>query len=202
MLSEVKSHQIFSGNFALYVLDLSQLDNVSEEERSSELYRWARIFKATTWEELQILTNDSEELQEGISYMYELTSEEQIRWHCFARELFEMDQQVARKTQEKYRKDAEMAKQEAEIAKQEAELAKQEAKAAKHEAESAKQKLEKIRQDVRISKKNSYHSALSTINELNYQLIRDNRMDDLMRSAEDEAFQQQLLSEYGFISPD
>lgn len=184
------------------MLDLSQLDNVSEEERSSELYRWARIFKATTWEELQILTNDSEELQEGISYMYELTSEEQIRWHCFARELFEMDQQVARKTQEKYRKDAEMAKQEAEIAKQEAELAKQEAKAAKHEAESAKQKLEKIRQDVRISKKNSYHSALSTINELNYQLIRDNRMDDLMRSAEDEAFQQQLLSEYGFISPD
>lgn len=27
-------------------------------------------------------------------------------------------------------------------------------------------------------------------------------MDDLMNSAEDEAFQQQLLSEYRFISPD
>lgn len=217
MLSEVTAHQIFSGNFSLHVLDLSQLDNVSEEERSSELYRWARIFKATTWEELQALTYDSAELQEGISYMYELTSEDQIRWQCFARELYEMDQQVARKTHEKYKNAAELAKleaeqaqQEAEQAQREAEQAQQEAKQAQQEAEQAKQKLKQFQQKAALESKQAQQKAdlelkqaqqktESRINSLNQQLIHDNRMDDLIRSAADEVYQQQLLLEYGLI---
>ena len=39
----------------------------------------------------------------------------------------------------------------------------------------------------------------SEVNQLTTYLIRDGRMDDLMRSVSDEAYQEQLMREYGII---
>ena len=47
---EICSTNFNTGNFSLHVLNLDQLDNALEEERSSERYLLAQLFRATTWE--------------------------------------------------------------------------------------------------------------------------------------------------------
>lgn len=48
LLSDTKSGQIFTRNYSLRVLELNQLEKATEEEKSSELYQWAQLFKAKT----------------------------------------------------------------------------------------------------------------------------------------------------------
>lgn len=48
LLMNTKNQRIFSRNFSLRVLQLSQLETVPEERRDSELYKWAKLFRAKT----------------------------------------------------------------------------------------------------------------------------------------------------------
>ena len=86
-----KNHHIFTGNFSLRMLCLDQLKNVKEEEKSSELYIWAKLFAASTWEEIQMLAQKSEVIKNTASTMYQLSEEEKIRLECEARERYEVD---------------------------------------------------------------------------------------------------------------
>ena len=87
---------LFTGNFSLHVLDLSQLDNIPEEERSGEIYAWARLFRATTWEEVKMLAEESKAIQEASAYLHILTEDEKIRLQCEGREMYEHDMASAR----------------------------------------------------------------------------------------------------------
>ena len=49
----VKNHEIYSDKFALRVLHLKSLEDESIEKEPANLYYWAKLFKATTWEELK-----------------------------------------------------------------------------------------------------------------------------------------------------
>ena len=86
-----KNHHIFTRNFSLRMLCLDQLENVPEEERSSELYIWAKLFAATTWEEIHMLAKHSEIIKNTASTIYNLSAEENIRLQCEARERYEHD---------------------------------------------------------------------------------------------------------------
>lgn len=86
-----KNHHIFSGNFSLRMLCLDQIGNVPEEEKASELYTWAALFTATTWEEIRMLAQNSDIVKTTASTMYQLTAEEKIRLQCEARERYEHD---------------------------------------------------------------------------------------------------------------
>lgn len=61
--------------------------------------------------------------------------------------------------------------------------------------------IEQTRQDAEAARKESHKTILSLINSLNRQLIHDERIEDLIRSATDDTYQQQLLAEYGLIPP-
>ena len=50
MMKEIKNHNIYSDKFALSVLDLTQIDNATSEDKSYKLDYWARLFSAKTWE--------------------------------------------------------------------------------------------------------------------------------------------------------
>ena len=65
--------------------------NVPEEEKASELYTWAALFTATTWEEIRMLAQNSDIVKTTASTMYQLTAEEKIRLQCEARERYEHD---------------------------------------------------------------------------------------------------------------
>ena len=51
-MSNMKNHHIYSDNFVLSVVDLTCIDLATEEDRLYHINDWARLFKATTWEEI------------------------------------------------------------------------------------------------------------------------------------------------------
>ena len=55
MFMNVKNHHIFSDKMKLCVVDLSQIELATEEDREAGIDHWARLFKAKTWEEMKEL---------------------------------------------------------------------------------------------------------------------------------------------------
>ena len=88
----------FTGKIALHVLDLSCLEQVSEEERNSPLYHWACVFKAKTWKEVLAMAEQSESVKKAVVTLRELSEDEKIRLQCEARERYQMDWQSSMRT--------------------------------------------------------------------------------------------------------
>ena len=82
----VKNHTLYSDKWRISVLDLSRIDLATEEDRQYQLDYWAALFKAKTWEELQMLAQNNHYFKEASETVYELTQEERIRQQCLARE--------------------------------------------------------------------------------------------------------------------
>ena len=82
----VKNHTLYSDKWRISVLDLSRIDLATEEDRQYQLDHWAALFKAKTWEELQMLAQNNHYFKEASETVYQLTQEEQIRLQCLARE--------------------------------------------------------------------------------------------------------------------
>lgn len=68
------------------MLDLTRIDLATEEDKKYRIDYWASLFKATTWEELQMLAQNNDYFKEASETIYHLTQEEEIRLQCEARE--------------------------------------------------------------------------------------------------------------------
>ena len=90
-LMNVKTHEIYSDKFVLRVLNLKALEEDSIAKEPADLYYWARLFKATTWEELKMLAKKNSDIEETIVTLHELSDDEKIKLQCEARERFERD---------------------------------------------------------------------------------------------------------------
>ena len=83
----IRNHsQVFSRKFTLSVINLTQIDKATEEDKASKIDYWARLFKAKTWEELQMLAQNDEYLQAAATSIRIANEEEIIREQCRARE--------------------------------------------------------------------------------------------------------------------
>ena len=82
----VKNHHIYSHKLQLYVLELNQTELATEEDHRYEIDRWAKLFKATTWEDLRMIAENNEYMSEAAQEMYQLNEDELIREQCRARE--------------------------------------------------------------------------------------------------------------------
>lgn len=71
----------------IFVLNLRQIDNekVIRKESGSELYQWAKLFRAESWEELCMLAKKNEAIDECVYTMAKLSEDEKIRMQCEAR---------------------------------------------------------------------------------------------------------------------
>jgi len=108
-----RTNQLYSDKLRISVLDLSRIDLVTEVDQRYHLDDWAKLFNATTWEDLKMLAQNNEHIAEAASTIYELSEEEQIRLQCLAREDFlrtQKDRQIIQ-----VRKDAELAQKKAKI---------------------------------------------------------------------------------------
>ena len=85
-LLNVKSHKVFSDKLCLGVVDLTQIDLATEEDKLFEIDRWARLFKATTWEEIKMIAEGNETLMQATQALFECNTDELIRQQCYARE--------------------------------------------------------------------------------------------------------------------
>ncbi len=114
-------HNIFSDKFRISVVDLTQIERATEEDKRYDIDLWARVLTATTWEEIDMLAKDNEYLRETSNAMYELDQDRLIRQQCQAREDFLYWERM--KENRNKRMEAELAEANAELAAKDAQIA-------------------------------------------------------------------------------
>lgn len=82
----IKNHHLYSSKFTLSVVNLTQTELATEEDKANKIDYWARVFKAKTWEELKMLAKENEYLNEAADSIYKANAEEIVRQQCRARE--------------------------------------------------------------------------------------------------------------------
>jgi len=125
----------YSDKLRITVVNLTQIERATEEDKQYEIDLWARVLTAETWEEIDMLAQDNEYLRETSNAMYELDKDRLIRQQCQAREDFLYWERM--KENRNKRMEAKIAEQDAVIAHQKAELADKNAEIKKQEAELA-----------------------------------------------------------------
>ncbi len=85
-LLNVKNHTLYSDKLRISVLNLTQIERATEEDKSCQLDSWASLFKATTWEELTMLAQNNEYVKEAADTVFRLCQDERVRMECEARE--------------------------------------------------------------------------------------------------------------------
>ncbi|MDE5865947.1 MAG: Rpn family recombination-promoting nuclease/putative transposase, partial [Lachnospiraceae bacterium] len=63
-LLNVKNHHVYSDKLTLNVVDLSRIDLATEEDKEYHIDYWAKLFKATTWEEIKMLAAKDQYIDE------------------------------------------------------------------------------------------------------------------------------------------
>lgn len=112
-LLNVKTHELYSGKFDLRMVDLTQIELATDEDKLYQIDYWARLFTAQTWEELKVMAENNNILSEATQTLYQLNADEILREQCRAREEYEIHERFTRNK---------IAEQEAKIAEQEKEL--------------------------------------------------------------------------------
>lgn len=87
----VKNHESYSSKISLRVLNLKTLDDETVEKKHDDLYIWAKMFKAQSWEELKMAAKQNPYIEDVVVTYHEMTEDEKIREQCFARALYEWD---------------------------------------------------------------------------------------------------------------
>lgn len=80
------NHRKYSDKFTLRVLDLTQIQMATEEDKAYGLDRWAKLFKATTWEDFKMIAADDKIMQEAGETVFKLNWTDSERYMCEARE--------------------------------------------------------------------------------------------------------------------
>lgn len=80
-------HNRYIEGFGIYTLNLPQIQNpkVKEVSQDSDLYQWAQVFKADTWEEIRMLAQKNEAINECVYTMAKLSEDDRVRMQCEAR---------------------------------------------------------------------------------------------------------------------
>lgn len=128
-----KTMHKYSDKFGIYMLQLNQLGNPEDEKNMPDIYYWAQLFKASTWEEIQMLADKNQAIKESIVTIQELTADEKMQMQMEARERYRRDyeaaiefgrqqvlKQLAQKEEQLSQKDEQLAQQNEQLAQQDA----------------------------------------------------------------------------------
>jgi len=85
-LANDKSGRIYSDKIALHVLELNKEEYATEEDKAYHIDYWAKLFKATTWEELRMLAQEQQVLQSTVETIYRVNADDYVRAELEARE--------------------------------------------------------------------------------------------------------------------
>ena len=85
-LLNIKNHRLYSDKFTFHVIDLTHIELATEEDKSWKIDYWARLFTATTWEEVKMIAENDIHMKEAAKEMYVLSADEMIEERCRARD--------------------------------------------------------------------------------------------------------------------
>lgn len=80
-----KSYRKYSDKITVCVVDLTRTDLATEEDKAYGIDTWAKVFLATTWEELRMATESNDYMKDAAQTLYELNADENVRQQCEAR---------------------------------------------------------------------------------------------------------------------
>ena len=69
-LLNIKNHEPYSSLLEMNVLYLDQTELATKEDKENKLDYWAKLFKATTWEELKAIVKNNPCMEEVAKIMY------------------------------------------------------------------------------------------------------------------------------------
>ncbi|MBO6299125.1 MAG: PD-(D/E)XK nuclease family transposase, partial [Lachnospiraceae bacterium] len=143
-LLEEKDHYPYTDKLQIGVVDLTRIDLATPEDQEYNIDKWARLFKAKTWEDIKMVAAKNRMIDDAATTIYQLTADERIRQQCEAREdylrrqrgiqemleeqrqqLAEKDQQLTEKDQQLTEKDQQLTEQKQKLMKQEQQIAEQ-----------------------------------------------------------------------------
>lgn len=84
-LRNKKTGHLYSSKFSIHVLDLTRIDLATAEDQNYEIDRWAKFFKAKTWEELRMIAKNNPDLLQASNDLYTVNADEIIRQQARAR---------------------------------------------------------------------------------------------------------------------
>jgi len=166
------------------VVDLTCIELATEEDKNRHTDRLAKLFKATTWEEIKMLASNNSMIENAAETIYRLSADEAIREQCEAREDYYRLQRTVQKELEQSREELEQSREELEQTRVEMEQTRVEMEQTRVEMEQTKVEFEQKEQYMQRTK------------QLFSFLVRDARHEDLQRACKDDAFLKILLDEY------
>ena len=81
-----KNHRLYSDKFVLSVIDLTHIEHATTEDKEAQIDYWARLFTATSWEDLKMIAEQNANMSEATQTMYELNADLITQQKCRARE--------------------------------------------------------------------------------------------------------------------
>lgn len=97
-MMNVKNHHLYSDKLTVGVVDLNRTDLATDEDKIYKIDYWARLFKAKTWEDLQMLAKNNEYLEEAAESIYKANADDILMQKCRAREEAERYERIAQRT--------------------------------------------------------------------------------------------------------
>ncbi|WP_026670918.1 Rpn family recombination-promoting nuclease/putative transposase [Butyrivibrio sp. AE3006] len=79
LLLNTKNHTPYTEKFGINVLQLNHIELATQEDISNNLVYWAKLFKATTWEEFKALAKDNPVIEEVVTMILELNTDDAAR---------------------------------------------------------------------------------------------------------------------------
>ena len=86
LTSTDKEHIPYTDKLMLSNVDLTNIELANEEDVRYGLVDWAKLFKASTWEELKMLAENNQTIDQAISSVWQMTEDEIIRDQMWKRE--------------------------------------------------------------------------------------------------------------------
>ena len=129
-LTDVKTHHLFTDKLSIRVVDLTNISLATAEDKRYNIDKWAKLFKAKTWEEIKMLAKQDISLSAAAETIYELSEDERIQQECEAREDFLLRQQgltdtITEQGQKIVEQDQKIAEQDQTIAERDQTIAEQ-----------------------------------------------------------------------------
>jgi predicted transposase/invertase (TIGR01784 family) len=81
-MMNVKNSNIYSDKFTLSVVDLSKIELATEEDKAYGIDEWAKLFKATTWEELKTMASQNAIFDNVAQAMFMYSSDPNVIEQC------------------------------------------------------------------------------------------------------------------------
>ena len=81
-----KDGYLYTDRFNMFVVDLKQTKMATDEDRLYGIDRWARLFKAKTWEEIKMIVKEDTSMNSTAEAIYKSVSDQRILEQCRIRE--------------------------------------------------------------------------------------------------------------------